>query len=226
VGFFENPLSIEEYESSDETNVAHFLSLMVLLLGLLFVLTNVGQVNPKMATIIQIFIWMDAFAMCALVIDRLRENRFLRFNGWGKDFSAFMIAALAGILSTFAALAMRIVMPKLSASFFQGLESVTVGFLDNIAAPFAEEAFFGGALAPTITSNVTYITGNEHIGLAAGALGSATLFGFMHLLVFGADLGAMFAGFLLRIVITYLNAQFESTGYGMGMHLTFNLFNG
>jgi hypothetical protein len=226
MGFFENPLSIEEYESSDETNVPHFLSLMVLLLGLLFVLTNVGQVNPKMATIIQIFIWMDAIAMCALVVDRLKENRFVRFNGWGENFSAFMIAGLAGIASTFVALIMKVVMPRLSPSFFQGLESVTIGFLDNLAAPFAEEAFFGGFLAPTITSNVAYVTGNEHIGLAAGALGSATLFGLMHLLVFGADLGAMFAGFLLRILITYFNAQFQSTGYGLGLHLTFNLFNG
>lgn len=210
-------LGLGNWRDSLDTNKFLFLLIGTLFLVLWLSLANVGQDNPKLGTTIQLFLWATIVAFIGFLIVKISpSNPYISFLGLGESFNALFIAVAAGaVLAFFAISGFNFSMATFSPALFDlsVLPSLTVLLLIKYASPFGEEFIFAGFLQPTLAM---------HMGQLQATLLNAGLFAAGHLLAYGGNPEQLVAAFVFRLIVSFGNSYFNSTGFGIGAHFVFN----
>lgn len=206
----------------DSLDTDKFLFMLILaLFGVLWLgLSNIGQADVKLATTIQLFLWMCILAMLGFLIKKaVGSNRFVDFLGMGENFNVAIMALVIGAAAAFiAANGLSFSMAKFSPVTFEsiGLSAFMVLLLTNYASPFGEEFIFAGFLQPTLAM---------HLGQLQGTLLTALLFAGGHFLAYGGNPDQLLAAFIFRLVVSFANSTFNSINFGVGAHFVLNGVN-
>lgn len=145
--------------------------------------------------------------------------------GWGKNYSSFFFAIIAGAFFAFALtiFGQSIITPAVQSFAGDPLNLLFVVFF----AAMVEETFFRGTLMPSI--NKTLQVFNIPFSGELAIVGSSIVFGLFHLgvlwsIVPNASIfdARIIVSVLFGVLVCLGNGLFQSTGFGYSAHLTNN----
>jgi membrane protease YdiL (CAAX protease family) len=195
------------------------LQLTVLTFLVMLGASAVAYFFPKLILIIQLAAYVVIY-LCFMALFKMKYDRDV-FNslGWRRTGYSLLAAALGGVLLAFglAAVASLIHTPKVKTPFDDLVNTpVSFALLSIIAiffAPLSEEMFFRGFCQPLLSRT---------LGVAAGVLVTALLFGFLHGAEYQWAWQYVAAITTVGIALGLVRAKTDSIIPGTVMHGCFN----